>query len=147
MDRETLWHGPAMKTSRIVSRPWYLVSGALETRRTRLLVILSRPYCSAERSTHSCSKPVLLQIWLGLHHILLYYSIRCETRVLKVCTYLWMINSLWSRVFEKLIVAQLVKKLPAFCGTRKFITVFTRARLWSLFWVWCTLSPPHILFL
>jgi hypothetical protein len=30
----------------------------------------------------------------------------------------------WSRVLEKLIVAQLVKKFPAFCG-RRFITVFT----------------------
>jgi len=36
---------------------------------------------------------------------------------------------------EKLIVTQLVKKLPAFHGTWRFITVFTRARRWSLFWV------------
>jgi len=34
----------------------------------------------------------------------------------------------WSRVLlEKLIVAQLVKKFPAFYGTRSFITVFTTA--------------------
>jgi hypothetical protein len=33
----------------------------------------------------------------------------------------------WSRVHEKLIVAQLVKKFPAFYGTPGFITVFKRA--------------------
>jgi hypothetical protein len=39
-----------------------------------------------------------------------------------------------SRVFlEKLIVAQLVSKSPAFYGNRRLITVFTRARHRSLF--------------
>jgi hypothetical protein len=33
---------------------------------------------------------------------------------------------------EKLIVAQIVKKFPAFDGTRRFVTVFTTARHWSL---------------
>jgi hypothetical protein len=32
----------------------------------------------------------------------------------------------------KLIVTQLVKKFPAFYVTRRFITVFTTARHWSL---------------
>jgi hypothetical protein len=45
-------------------------------------------------------------------------------------------NSLtaWSRILEKFIVvyAQLVKKFPVFYGTRRFITVFTRARHWPL---------------
>jgi hypothetical protein len=40
-----------------------------------------------------------------------------------------------SRVLEKLTVAYLVKKFPAFYGTRRFITAFTRARPWSLPWV------------
>jgi len=40
----------------------------------------------------------------------------------------------WSRVvLEKLIVTQLVKKFSTFCGTRRFITVLTRARQLSLF--------------
>ena len=35
----------------------------------------------------------------------------------------------WSRIFlEKLTVAQLVQTLTAFYGTRRFITVFTRAQ-------------------
>jgi len=39
----------------------------------------------------------------------------------------------WSRVFlEKLIVTQLVKKLPAFNGTRRFITLFATASHWFL---------------
>jgi hypothetical protein len=34
----------------------------------------------------------------------------------------------WSRgLLEKLIVSQLVKKLPTIHGTQRFITVFTRA--------------------
>ena len=33
-----------------------------------------------------------------------------------------------ARIFEKLIGSQLVKKFPAFYGTRLFITNFTRAR-------------------
>ena len=41
----------------------------------------------------------------------------------------------WSRVLlEKLTVLQLVKKFPAFYGTRKFITAFTSAGHLSLSW-------------
>jgi len=36
-------------------------------------------------------------------------------------------------LLEKLIVTQLVKKFLAIHGTRRFITVFTRSRHWSLF--------------
>jgi hypothetical protein len=35
---------------------------------------------------------------------------------------------------EKLPIVQPLKKFPAFYGTRKFITVFTRALHWSLSW-------------
>jgi hypothetical protein len=35
-------------------------------------------------------------------------------------------------LLQKLIVTQLVKKFPAFNGTRRFVTVFTTARHWSL---------------
>jgi hypothetical protein len=39
----------------------------------------------------------------------------------------------WSRaLLEKLIVTQIVKKFPVFYGTRRFITVFTRAHHWFL---------------
>jgi len=41
----------------------------------------------------------------------------------------------WSRVLlEKLTGLQLVKKLPAFYGTRRFVTALTRARILSLSW-------------
>jgi len=47
-------------------------------------------------------------------------------------------RSPWSRVFlEKLIVTQLVKKCSSFHGTWRFITIFTRARSWSLSLVRC----------
>jgi len=35
---------------------------------------------------------------------------------------------------DKLIVAYIYKKFSAFCGTFRFITVFTRSRHWSLSW-------------
>jgi hypothetical protein len=41
----------------------------------------------------------------------------------------------WSRgLLEKLTVSQLVKNFPAFYGTRRFITAFTRARHMPLSW-------------
>jgi hypothetical protein len=46
-----------------------------------------------------------------------------------------------SRVLlEKLVVIQLVKKFPTFNGTWRFITVFAKARHWSLSWGRCILS-------
>jgi len=40
----------------------------------------------------------------------------------------------WNRVLlDNLIVTHLVKKFPAFYGTRRFTTVFTTAHDWSLF--------------
>jgi hypothetical protein len=54
----------------------------------------------------------------------------------------------WSRVLEKLIVTQLVKKSPTFHGTQRFITVFARALLWSLSWARSIQSTPsHTIFL
>ena len=51
----------------------------------------------------------------------------------------------WSRVLlEKLTGFQLVKKFPAFYGTRRFITAFTNARQLSLSWASSIQSiPPH----
>ena len=51
----------------------------------------------------------------------------------------------WSRVLpEKLKRPKLLKKSPAFYGTRRFITVFTRARHMSLSWARSIQSvPPH----
>jgi hypothetical protein len=39
----------------------------------------------------------------------------------------------WCNIlFEELIVTQLVKKYPLLYGTRRFITVLTKARHWTL---------------
>ena len=40
----------------------------------------------------------------------------------------------WSRVVEKLTVPHLVQKFPLYCGTRRFITMFRRARYFSTSW-------------
>ena len=51
--------------------------------------------------------------------------------------------TLWCRVLlEKLNGLQLVKKFPAFHGTRRFITALTRVRHLSLFWA----SPVQSIF-
>jgi hypothetical protein len=43
--------------------------------------------------------------------------------------------TIWGRVLlEKQIITQAVKEFPTFYGTRKFSTVFTRVRHWSLSW-------------
>ena len=50
----------------------------------------------------------------------------------------------WSRVLDKPTRYQLVKKFPAFYGTRRFITAFTSARHLSLSWASSIQSiPPH----
>ena len=53
--------------------------------------------------------------------------------------------AVWSRDFlEKLTASQLVKKFPAFYGSRRFITSFTSARHLSLSWASSIQSaPPH----
>jgi len=41
-------------------------------------------------------------------------------------------NSVEQNRFEKLVVTQLVKKLPTFYGNLRFIALFTRSYHWSL---------------
>jgi hypothetical protein len=45
-----------------------------------------------------------------------------------------------SRLLEKPTVAQLLKNFPTFYGTRRLITVFTRARHWSIL---SQMNPVH----
>jgi hypothetical protein len=47
-----------------------------------------------------------------------------------------------SHSWEAKSVSQSVEKLPTSYGTRRVITVFTRARHWSLFWIQSTSSHP-----
>jgi hypothetical protein len=58
----------------------------------------------------------------------------------------YLLNTPWSRVLlEKLTDLQLVKKFPAFYGTRSFITAFTSARYLSLSWASPIQSKhPHL---
>jgi hypothetical protein len=51
----------------------------------------------------------------------------------KVLTYLLTYSWSWA-LLEKLPIVQPLKNFPAFYGTRMFITAFTRALHWSLFW-------------
>jgi len=58
------------------------------------------------------------------------------------------LQTLWRRVLlEKLTGPLLVKKFPAFYGTRRFITAFTKARYPTLFWARSiqSMRPTHFL--
>jgi hypothetical protein len=55
----------------------------------------------------------------------------------KFHTYLWS----WA-LLEKLPTVQLLKNFPEFCGTQRFITMFTRALHWSLSWARLIQSIP-----
>jgi hypothetical protein len=49
----------------------------------------------------------------------------------------------WSwALFEKLLIVRPLKKFPAFYGTQRFITVFTRAIHWYLSWARSIQSIP-----
>jgi len=64
-------------------------------------------------------------------------TVLCNRKIRCLLTYVLITHSLtpWSRFFlEKLTDFKLVKKLPAFYGTQKFITAFTSARQLSLSW-------------
>jgi hypothetical protein len=51
----------------------------------------------------------------------------------------------WSQVLpEKPPVARLIKNFTTFYGNRRFITMFTRVRCWSLSWArWIQSITPH----
>ena len=53
---------------------------------------------------------------------------------LYLCMYIYLLTARCRVFLEKLTGLQLVKKFPAFHGTRKFITAFTRVRHLSLSW-------------
>jgi hypothetical protein len=74
---------------------------------------------------------------LQLHSTTAYHlSLSWPTGLTDLFTYLLIP---WSKVLEKPTGSQLVKKFPAFHGTRRFITAFTKARHVSLSW---TRSKP-----
>ena len=63
------------------------------------------------------------------------------------CKKSWTFNTClftqWSRVLlEQLTDCLIVKRFPTFCGTRKFIVVFTSARYLSLSWAISVQSMP-----
>jgi len=45
---------------------------------------------------------------------------------------------------KQTVAAQLFKKCPAFCETRRFVTVLTKACHWTLFCTgWIQSTPSH----
>jgi hypothetical protein len=95
------------------------------------LCVITKP---PERGGHSCKarRKIILMIAIisknwSITYLLTYLLIPCSTVLL-----------------EKLTGLHLVKKFPAFYGTRKFITAFTSARHLPLSWAISIQSIPHI---
>jgi hypothetical protein len=66
---------------------------------------------------------ILVLVFISSHSIL------CQINPASNITYLFF---QWSTVLQKLTRSQLVRQFPAFSGTRRFITAFTKARQLSL---------------
>ena len=88
--------------------------------------------------------------WINEYFVFKYLGRKCEGKFVNLTsleTAFKRTRTLtpWSRVLlEKITGFELVKKFPAFYGTRKFFTAFTSARHMSLSWVSKSQStPPH----
>ena len=86
--------------------------------------------------SYSSSKIILFTIEWAKHILLLQFSCSKSVWWLYIFTYLLTyLFTPWCRVLlEKLTGLQLVKKFPAFHGTRRFITAPTSVRQLSLSW-------------
>jgi hypothetical protein len=91
--------------------------------------------------THSNSITSPREIWVPLHR----YSL--ESYYFSVVTYLltYSLTPHSTVLLEKLTGLQLIKKSPAFCGTRKFISALTSSRKLSLSRVSSIQSKPPYL--
>jgi hypothetical protein len=80
--------------------------------------------------------PFVERKWIWL---LFDFTLKCETLqcTIYLLTYLWR----WALLEEEPIL-QLLKNFPAFYGTRRFITVFTRVLHWFLSWARSIQSIP-----
>jgi hypothetical protein len=78
-------------------------------------------------------------VWYGLHvRDMNHINILRTTHYIRI-----LITPSWSwALLEKLSIVHLHKNLPAIYGTRRFITVFTRALHWSLSWAKSIQSIP-----
>ena len=95
--------------------------------------------------SYSSSKIILFTIEWAKHILLLQFSCSKSVWWLYIFTYLLTyLFTPWCRVLlEKLTGLQLVKKFPAFHGTRRFITAPTSVRQLSLSWA----SPIQSIYL
>jgi len=92
--------------------------------------------CSEIRIKHSTPSEQHVEFWL-LNH----YATQGPIIIIIIIIYL-LIYSMEQSPHKKLTGSQLVKKFPAFYGTRKFITAFTSARHLSLSWASSIHSIP-----
>jgi hypothetical protein len=100
-----------------------------ETAKCLLDILVSKPRLKVEAILKSNE----LFICGDVHHVPLKYAKNRHTVNSIIYKFFILVLTPWSRgLLEKLTVSQLVKNLPAFYGTRRFITTFTRAPHLSL---------------
>jgi hypothetical protein len=81
--------------------------------------------------------------WLPLNFVFPMASQKRGEIIKNASCPLYSLTLSWSwALLEKLPIVQLLKNFPAFYGTRRLITVFTRALHWSLSWARSIQSIP-----
>jgi len=102
------------------------------------------PILSQLHPVHTPTFHFLKKLLTYLLTNLLTYLLTYLITYLLTCLLTYVLTPCSTVLLEKLTGFQLVKKFPAFYGTRRFITAFTNARHLSLYWASSIQSiPPH----
>jgi hypothetical protein len=105
-----------------------------------------RPFSESHTQTyHHYHRHLSISLMTGLYSLCTLRGSSYNLRINlpnRLIRSMWLTHS-WSwGLLEKLAIVQPLKNFPAFYGTRRFITVLTRALHWSLFWARSIQSIP-----
>jgi hypothetical protein len=123
----TLWNLPMLKVKRHVN---HLISQTVLTYHLSCLL-----FVIANISGHLTTHITVQILKVSLHNaqrMVQWWTVPCLLTYLLTYLRTYLISPYSRILLEKLTLLQLVKKFPAFYGTRRFITAFTIARHLSL---------------
>ena len=112
----------------------------------RMMTICTRRFSSGNISYHSLWYAALHTPSLWNHTLDMSFKNQLIFQKVRSCYINNLIRCLILKIKKKggrALLEKLVKKFAAFCGIRKFITAFTRARYLSLSWAKSIQSMPH----
>ena len=137
----------------VPTRYWRQLLGGCSNGRNRLVVsFCCRPLCTDQqcvlgefRPSRAPHRQHIACAWVRTRHVTAVYITPQTLHILHLLPYLlaslltYLLTDLLTYLLHgadsflrSQLVLQLIKKFPAFCGTRKFITVLTSARHLSL---------------